>query len=80
MDVYIEWTYLINGLMLFWTLEILCFLLNQVVKMKTLLLYVLFYNISFILLYVDMFSGFLFVFHLMIPELQAESGIKMKKI
>ncbi len=66
MDVYIEWTYVVNGLVILWTLEILFFLLNQIVSIKLLLLYAFFYNISVILLYVDIFGGFVFLYDLVI--------------
>ncbi|MCD7950782.1 MAG: hypothetical protein LUG12_11070 [Erysipelotrichaceae bacterium] len=69
MEVYIEWTYMINAFIILWTIEILCFLLNQIISIKKLMFYMLAYNISIILLYVDMFIGFILIYDLVISVL-----------
>ncbi|MCD7894724.1 MAG: hypothetical protein LUG60_13640 [Erysipelotrichaceae bacterium] len=69
MEVYIEWTYLMNGFIILWTWEILCFLLNQLISIKKLMIYVLLYNVSLILLYMDMFNGWILLYDLVISIL-----------
>lgn len=66
MEVYLEMTYLMNALSILLTFEILCFLLGIQISKKKLCLYVLTYNISFILLFIDFFDGFLFVYFLIL--------------
>lgn len=66
MEVYLEMTYLMNALSILLTFEILRFLLGIQISKKKLCLYVLTYNISFILLFIDFFDGFLFVYFLIL--------------
>lgn len=62
MEVYLEITYVMNASLILLSFELLCFLLNIQMNKKELFVYVLTYNISFILLYIDFFDGFLFVY------------------
>lgn len=64
MEVYLEVTYVLNGLMILLTFEILCFLLNQQLKIKELFKYVFTYNISILFLFIDFFDGFLLLYDL----------------
>ncbi len=64
MEVYIEWTYMMNALIILWSWEILCFLLNQSIDQKKLFIYMLLYNVSIFLMYVDMFNGFILIYYL----------------
>ncbi len=66
MEVYLEVTYVINGLMILLTFELLCFLLNQQMTKRELLKYVLTYNISILFLYIDFFDGFLLLYDLLL--------------
>lgn len=66
MEVYLEVTYIINGLMILLTFELLCFLLNLQFTKKELLKYVLTYNISIIFLFIDFFDGFLLLYDLLL--------------
>lgn len=62
MEVYLEVTYFINGLIVLFTFELLCYLLNIQMNKKELFKYVLTYNISIIFLYIDFFDGFLLLY------------------
>lgn len=66
MTVYIEVTYIMNAFLVFLSFEILCFLLNIQITKKELCLYVLTYNISIVLLYIDLFEGFIFFYDLIL--------------
>ncbi len=66
MKVYLEITYIMNAFLILLTFEILCYLLNVRMAKKQLCMYVLSYNISIFLLYVDVFLGFLFIYDLII--------------
>lgn len=66
MEVYIEVTYLLNALLLFISFEILSFLLNINILFKDMVKYVLTFNISILLLFVDFFDGFLLFYYLII--------------
>ena len=59
MNVYIEITYFMNALLILLSFEILSFLLNIRITKKRLCLYVLTYNISFVFLFIDLFTGFI---------------------
>lgn len=62
MDVYVEITYILNAILILLTFELLCFLLNQHMTLKEMMKYMLLYNLSFLLLYVDVFPGFFIVY------------------
>lgn len=66
MEVYIEVTYLLNALLLFLSFEILSFLFNIHFTVKEMFKYMLTYNISFILIYIDVFEGFLIFYYLLL--------------
>ncbi len=62
MNVYIEITYFMNALLILLSFEILSFLLNIRITKKRLCLYVLTYNISFVFLFIDLFTGFILLY------------------
>lgn len=62
MKVYIEITYFMNALLILLSFEIVAFLLNVRMTKKQLFLYVITYNISFVFLFFDLFTGFLLVY------------------
>lgn len=62
MKVYIEITYVMNALLILLSFEIIAFLLNVQMTRKQLFLYVFTYNISFVFLFVDLFTGFLLLY------------------
>lgn len=62
MEVYTEVTYLVNALLILLSFEILCYLLNIKMNIRQLLLYVLSYNISILMLYIDFFPAFLVLY------------------
>jgi len=66
MEVYLEITYLMNALLIAFSFELLCFLLNIQMKMKELFKYIVVYNISFLLLYIDLFEGFLLFYYFLV--------------
>lgn len=66
MIVYIEVTYLLNALLLFLSFEILSFLCNIRITKKEMLKYMLSFNISFLLIYIDLFEGFLIFYDLIL--------------
>lgn len=66
MEVYIEVTYLLNALLLFLTFEILSFLFNIHFNIKEIFKYMLTYNISIVLIYIDFFEGFLLFYYLIL--------------
>lgn len=66
MEIYIEVVYIINCIVLFFTFEILFFLLNCHTNLRKLFHYILSYNISFILLYIDLFQGFILIYYLIL--------------
>lgn len=66
MEVYIEVTYFLNALLLFFSFEILSFLLNINISLKEMLKYMLTYNISILLIYIDFFDGFLIFYFLIV--------------
>ena len=66
MEVYLEVTYLMNSFLILLSFEILCFLLNVQMTKKELFQYVMTYNISLILLYVDFFEGFILIYDLLL--------------
>lgn len=66
MEVYLEIIYILNGIVLAFTFEILFFLLNIQIDLKKLFQYVLTYNISLVLLYIDFHTGFTLFYYLLI--------------
>lgn len=66
MDVYIEVTYILNALIIFLSFEILSFLCNIRISKKEMFKYVLTFNISVLLIYVDVFEGFLLFYDLVL--------------
>ncbi len=66
MDVYIEIIYILNSIIIAFSFEILFFLLNCQIDLKKLFQYVLTYNISLVLLYIDVFNGFILLYNLII--------------
>jgi hypothetical protein len=66
MIVYTEVTYFINALLLFLSFEILAFLCNIRMTKKEILKYILTFNISVILTYIDLFDGFLILYYLIL--------------
>lgn len=66
MVVYIEVTYLLNALLLFLSFELLSFLCNICITYKEMLKYVLAFNISVLLMYVDFFEGFVILYDLIL--------------
>lgn len=75
MDVYIEVTYLLNTVLLFISFEILSFLLNINISFKEMLKYVITYNISFLLIFIDFFEGFLLFYYLIISYIYFKKQI-----
>ncbi len=69
MEVYVEVVYILNCILLFFTLEILFFLLNCQIDLKKLFQYVLTYNISLVFLYVDLIHGFILFYFFIITLL-----------
>lgn len=66
MEIYIEIIYILNSIILFYAFEILFFLLNCHASLNKLFHYVITYNISIILLYIDLFQGFILFYYLVL--------------